>query len=331
MNTTDLLNKISNEDFTEKSVLLVGAGAIARQYAQALCTMAIDDVTVISNSEQKLAEFCNEFKFKGHAGGFEKNLSQISQQDLVIIATPIHMLLDVAKMAINLGQTNILVEKPGSIYSRDLVSFSKEIKNANVRIGYNRLVYPNLLLLKELVKEESGITSCNFTFTEWIERINFTKDRPEVYKRWGVANSLHVISMAVDLIGMPESISCYRDGSFDWHPSGSVFVGSGVSKKGIPFSYHADWSSNGRWGIDVMTKENAYRMMPLEDLFVSKKNSIDWQKLDFQKAYPQVKQGLAEEIAIMLDPQLRKTVDLPTTTQSAELNMLAEKIFGYND
>lgn len=58
--------------------------------------------------------------------------------------------------------------------------------------------------------------------------INFNNNQTDVYERWGIANSLHVISMANDLIGLPKEMQSYRFGKLDWHPSGDRFVGSGV-------------------------------------------------------------------------------------------------------
>lgn len=47
-------------------------------------------------------------------------------------------------------------------------------------------------------------------------------------ERWGIANSLHVISMAHYLIGLPEQMRRYRFGKPDWYPSGDRFVGAGA-------------------------------------------------------------------------------------------------------
>jgi len=115
----------------------------------------------------------------------------------------------------------------------------------------------------------------------------------------------------------------------DWHPSGSIFVGSGISNQNIPFSYHGDWTSSGRWGIEVMTRKNAYRLIPLEDLFVCKKGSVKWEKVHFQRSFPEAKPGLAEEIALMLSTDKSDPLDLPSLKNAAQLNKFAEKIFGY--
>ena len=160
--------------------------------------------------------------------------------------------------------------------------------------------------------------------------IDFKKDIQEVYQKWGISNSLHVITMAFELIGIPKEIHPYQYGSLEWHPSGSIFVGNGVSSKDIPFSYHADWGSGGRWGIEVNTKENSYQLIPLEDLFVCKKDTGIWNHVDFKSSFPEIKQGIVEQIAIMLDNDKRYLDNLLSLDKTAAYNKIAEKIFGYN-
>jgi len=116
----------------------------------------------------------------------------------------------------------------------------------------------------------------------------------------------------------------------DWHPSGSIFVGSGISEKDIPFSYHGDWSSWGGWSIEIMTKNRIYLLKPLENLFVMEKGSSEWKKIDFDVSFSDTKQGLIEEIAIMLSRNDDLINNLVSLDKAASLNILAEKIFGYD-
>ena len=320
----------SNKFFSsDMSVLIIGAGYISNQYAHALSEMGINDVTIVSKNKETSSKICNQYGFKPLFGGYENNLSNLPKMDLVIVATPIMTLLPAAQYALENGQTNILIEKPGSLYSEDLISLSRKFPNANIQVAYNRLQYPNLHLLKDICKNEGGITSCTFTFTEWLDRIDLTKYPSSTLKRWGIANSLHVISMAFELIGFPKTFTPYQFGSLDWHPSGSVFVGSGISEKNIPFSYHADWNSSGRWGIEIMTSENAYRLIPLEELHVCKKNSTVWEKVQFQIACPNVKQGLVEQLYLMLDEKTIFNDNLVSLEKAVKFNKICEKIFGY--
>jgi len=182
-----------------------------------------------------------------------------------------------------------------------------------------------------LTENEGGITSCKFDFTEWLHTIKVEKYDNEVCKRWGISNSLHVISMALELIGMPKKISAYQKGSLKWHPTGSIFAGSGISQRDIPFSYHANWGGGGRWGIEIITKKNIYRLSPLEKLFVSKKGTIEWNEIPLQNAFSDVKEGIAEEIATMLNDELNKKIGMITLHDAIEFNKIAETIFGYND
>ena len=323
------LTKINLLDFSKKSVLIIGAGYIANQYAIALSNLKIKDVTILGKSKENLQKFKEFPNFEIIDGGYERNLSKIKKKDLVIIATPIEELMNTTKKVIENGHSRILIEKPGSVFKNDLLELKKIIKKEKVRIAYNRFFYPSFHKLLSLVESEGGITSCKFDFTEWLHTIEIEKYDTKICNRWGISNSLHVISMVLGLIGMPKKISTCQMGSLEWHPTGSIFVGNGISEKDIPFSYHANWGGGGRWGIEVITKENIYRLIPLEKLFVSKKGSIKWEEVNLQNPFLDVKEGIAEEIATMLNDELDKKVGMISLTDAIEFNEIAEEIFGY--
>ena len=322
------LKNIEKFNFASKKVLIIGGGEIAKQYALAFLKFHISDITIIVKTGDSISNFCIEKNLKLLKGGFEIHLSNLKKMDLVIIATPIPILINATQLCIDNGQDNILIEKPGSLYSKELLSLSKTCKDKKIRIGYNRLVYPNLHKLKKLINSEGGVTSCRFTFTEWLDRIEFEKDELIVHQRWGIGNSLHVISMAFDIIGLPKEITSIQSGKIDWHDSGSQFIGCGTSENNIPFTYHADWGSGGRWGIEIFTKENSYILIPLEELYVCKKFTGTVVPVEFDVAFPDVKLGIPEEIAIMLDNT--SGLDLVTLEYAAKLNQITEKMMGYS-
>ncbi len=325
----DWLANFENLNFSNKSSLIIGGGEISKHHILALTKLGVTDITVISDKGKNISTFCKREKIKLLIGGFKKNLANIEKKDLTIIATPIPEILSATKIATECDQTNILIEKPGSLFSKELEHASKSLSKFQIRVGFNRLVYPNFYKLKNLCEKEGGITSCRFTFTERISKIDFKK-MSDVYKRWGISNSLHPISMAFELIGLPKKIHTQQFGNLKWHPTGSVFVGYGLSKRGIPFSYHADWGSGGRWGIEVNTSKNSYQLIPLEDLFVCKKDTGVWNQVKFEKSFSDIKQGIAEEIAIMLDDDKKYINLLPSLKKTSEYLKTAETIFGYN-
>ncbi len=324
------LININKQNYEDKSIIIIGAGSIAEAYAYTLSKMKIQDVTILSKSKEKVVQLCRKFNFRPLDGGFEHHLPSLDIVDLVIIATPIQLLVQATKQAIESGQTNILVEKPVSLTVPEVLSLNKIIDKKKVGVGYNRLLYPNFHRLKELVEEDGGITSCLYSFTEWTHLFDFSKHTPEVFQRWGITNCLHPISMVHELIGFPKKLSSYQFGKLDWHPSGSIFTGSGISEENIPFSYHANWTSAGRWGVEIMTEKNAYRLLPLEELYICAKGSLIWEKVNFKIAYPNAKQGIAEEIATMLHHKKKKEMGLMSLEKAGLYIELAEKIFGYN-
>ena len=331
MNTTkknyQWLTNLDKLNLSKKSVLLIGGGEISKQYLISLLRLNISDITVISKTGNQIKDFCSSNNISLLTGGFEKNLPSCDPKDLVIIATTIPLLIPATKLAIKTGNKNILVEKPGSLYYKKLLSLKSE--SVKIRIAYNRIAYANFHYLKTLIEQEGGITSCRFTFTEWLDRIDFNKYEKDEYEFLGISNSLHLISMAMELIGMPKKLSPYTTGSLKWHKSGSIFVGSGISEKNIPFSYHADWGSGGRWGIEIMTKENLYQLIPLEDLYVTPKYSTNSHRVSFDTAFTDTKPGITEEIALMLEPKMEKKIPLVTIQKAIKYNKLAKKIFGY--
>jgi len=319
---------IKLENFKEKSILIIGNGFIANEYCKILKFLRYNNVVILGNSKESTEKLATEYNFEYVYGGFEKKIDQIGIKDLVIICTPIHLLLKATKSALLIGQKNILVEKPGSIYSEKLSTLDEQISDQNVRIAFNRLFYPSLLKLKTLLANEI-ITSCHFRFTEWIDTINFKKYQKDAYTRWGISNSLHVIGMAFNIIDNPKQISCFHGGSFDWHPSGSIFTGSGITTKNIPFSYHSDWESLGRWNIEIFTKQNIYRLMPLEELHVYDKISHTWEKIQTKSYFPKFKPGLGEQVIMMLSDDDFIKNQLMSLSETASLINNAEKIFAY--
>jgi len=322
------LTNLENLKFENKSVLIIGAGEMAKHYAFALSHLHVNDITIISRTKKEPNQF--NCKCEILSGGFEKHLPLIDKKDLVIIATPTPLLIPATKLSIESGQTNILVEKPGSLYHSELSSLMKKLKKQRVRIAYNRLLYPSFHKLRTLVEEDGGITSCRFNFTEWVHRIPFDKYEKDEYSRWGISNSLHVISMAMELIGMPRTISSFQSGKLDWHESGSIFVGSGISENGIPFSYHADWGGSGRWEIEIITRKNGYRLIPLEELYVCKKGTVSWEAVSLRSSFPDVKPGIGEEISVMLNNKIDDCIPMVSIERAIEYNKLAEKIFKYS-
>jgi predicted dehydrogenase len=257
-------------------ILLIGAGGIAQEYIKVLHLLGITEIDVLSQRKITAEEFQKKWGLSRAYGGGQETLVKIaSEYDAAIVASPIETLLPYIRNLLQLGISKILVEKPVVLNAGALDNFLIEFNNAPVMVALNRLFFPSVQELQKRLTIEK-VRSAEFSFTEWVHRINLSQYQPEVLARWGAANCIHVTSTVFDLIGMPQVLTAHRNGVGDikWHPNASIFVGSGVSVMGIPFSYGSDWGSAGRWSITVRTELGSYHLEPMESLSFTSKGSL---------------------------------------------------------
>jgi predicted dehydrogenase len=145
---------------------------------------------------------------------------------------------------------------------------AKHKDKAEVMIAYNRRFYASTTMARKLIAEDGGATSCTFEFTEWAHTIVTETYAPGVKEAWFLANSSHVVDLAIHLCGFPKDWRAWHGGSLSWHPASARFCGSGITEQGVFFSYHGDWEAPGRWGLEVLTRKRRYIFRPMEQLQV---------------------------------------------------------------
>lgn len=258
------------------TMLLIGAGGIAQEYMRALKLIGVDRIDVLSRRRES-AEGLQQTWNSGRAfGGGQEMLTRIAHDyDAAIVASPIETLLPYLRGLVRLGVTKVLVEKPVALSALQLDEFLAGYTGARVMVALNRLFFPSVQELRHRLLDEE-VRSAEFSFTEWVHRIDTAQYGPAVLARWGAANCIHVTSTVFDLIGMPRILHAQRGGSGDiaWHPAAAIFAGSGVSSTGALFSYGSDWGSAGRWSITVRTSLGSYHLEPMEALAFCPKGSL---------------------------------------------------------
>jgi hypothetical protein len=166
-------------------------------------------------------------------------------------------------------------------------------------------------------------------FTEWIHTIDPSIYDNETLTKWIIANSSHVIDTVFHLIGFPKDLNTIVGGVNEiiWHPSGSVFTGSGISEKNIPFSYNTDWSSAGRWSIEIFTNKRRFYLKPMEKLFEQKKGSINISEISLDADVDEnFKPGLYKQTQAFLNSDFS---DLVSIDEQIRALSIYEKIGGY--
>lgn len=287
-------------------IIIVGSGPMAEAYTKVLCKLNAEFI-VVGRSNESANIFYKNTGIMPVIGGIEKF---VSKNKIVgyfgIIATGTESLISSLKILISAGIDKILLEKPGAISIDELCQNFELLKPhaKNIFIAYNRRYFSSVLNVLELVKNDGGLKSMHFEFTEWANKISPLIKAPKVKENWFFANSTHVIDLAFFIGGKPQIWSTFsKEGSLEWHKK-SLFVGSGITENGVLFSYCSNWESPGRWGIELMTKNHRFYLKPLEEIKIQKLNSIEIEDYKFDNRYDiEFKPGLYWELKTFLNNQ----------------------------
>lgn len=263
-----------------KKLLVIGAGGMAKSYNDVLQHFDVD-YEFVCRSEASSQAFFEATGIRPISGGLTHYLAG-HNPDYAIVATGVEQLANMTSLLLDSGVKNILIEKPGALYSSQLSNLQKKAKEqgAEVYIAYNRRFYASVEALVNHIADDGGLQSIHFDFTEWADRIAPLEKGEGVKENWVLSNSTHVIDLAFYLAGKPSSMSSFVDGGFDWHLTANRFVGSGITENNVLFSYRADWDSQGRWGITAYTKHHSYALCPLEGLTRISRNSVAIEQMD---------------------------------------------------
>lgn len=257
-------------------IWIIGTGLMAKEYAKVLQSLKVNFIA-IGRGEENCASFEKEFSVQTIRGGLEEFLKTNPPiPESVIVGVGIEALTETTIALLNYNIKKILLEKPGVGYPseiKSIVTLSNE-KKANILLAYNRRFYASVLKAQEIIKEDGGVISFNFEFTEWSHVIRtLTKHKAE-HHNWFLGNSTHVIDTAFYLGGKPKQLCAFVKGGIDWHPASSVFCGAGESESGALFSYQANWEGPGRWVLEIITPKHRLIFKPMETLQIQKIGSV---------------------------------------------------------
>ena len=297
------LNLLNMHITTSKSVWLVGAGDMSLDYLKVLRTHDCQ-ITVIGRGEESARKFEAQSDQPVFSGGLDAFIdSRPNIADSAIVAVGIEALAQTTMSLLRAGVRSILIEKPGALNRNQICALQREARghNAEVMIAYNRRFFASTMAAKQMIKEDGGVQSLNFEFTEWAHVIDGLAKAPGVKETWLLNNSTHVIDLAFYLGGEARELHAFTTGALSWHPSSAVFAGAGRTVSGALFSYHANWGAPGRWGLEILTSQRRLFLRPMETLRVMRKGSLvieDVQLDDSKDKY--FKPGLHEQVSRFL-------------------------------
>src|SRR3989344_785577 len=297
-------------------VFLIGTGRMARAYVPVLRAHNMH-VIAVGRSEGGSRKFQEETSVETTPGGIAawcKKGVPIPQYAIVAIddaETP-----HVAQELIDVGCKHLLLEKPGALTKQELVAIAKKAQafKSNVFIGYNRRFLASVQRAKEMIAEDGVATSVYFEFNErrtQPERIADMHIPKRTVEKWFIANSTHVVDLALYLTSDMAALSGFTASGPVWAPQShpTLFAGAGITTSTIPFSYYANWEIDGPWLVEIGTAKRTLILNPLEKLAVE--HSGDREEVSYDTTLDTTyRPGLYREVESFLDAQENlKTLD----------------------
>jgi predicted dehydrogenase len=314
-----------------KNTWLIGTGSMAIEYAKVLKALGYS-YTAIGRGKYNCDKFFNETGTRPEKGGLDKYLSHNPlPADAAIVAVGIESLSEITKEILKYNIKYILIEKPGVGYADEIYDLCDLVKqkNAIALLAYNRRFYASVQKAKELIKDDGGVSSFQFEFTEWSHKIRELEKHPAEHRNWFLGNSTHVIDTAFYLGGTPVEICCYVKGGMDWHPTSSIYAGAGTSNTGALFSYNANWEAPGRWVLEMLTKKHRFIFKPLEKLQMQDIGSVDIYAVDIDdKLDIDFKPGLYLQTKAFIEGNYNNFCEIHSQKQMIE--NIYSKMSGYN-
>lgn len=257
------------------NIWIIGAGGIAIEYTKVLKALNKEFITIGRGHNSAKAYF-EATGIEAIEGGLESYIeSKPSIPEFAIIAVNVEFLASTTVTLMKFGVKKIFCEKPGFNDTSEFEDVYKVAKESGVKVyyAYNRRFFASVLAAEKIIKEDGGMTSMNFEFTEWGHVIGNSEHPAAVKKNWMTANSSHVIDLSFFLGGEPKEMSCFTAGELSWHKP-SCFVGAGVTTKGVLFNYQANWNAPGRWAVELQTQLHRIYLKPMEQLQLQDKGSV---------------------------------------------------------
>lgn len=291
------------ENYINKNVVIVGPGGIAKDYAKVVKALNTNAIAIGRNKE-KCALFEKETGLKCISTPLDEYLKTIDVANTYfIISVNTENLGFVMRDLITKGAKHILVEKPAGVDKEDIALTIKLLEGKNITpfVAYNRRFYASFQKAIELIRQQGGLLSFSFEFTEWAHEIEKLGKTKEALEHWLLGNSSHVIDVAFFIGGLPKEMHSFTSGSISWHPAAAQFSGAGVTTKGVIFSYQANWASAGRWGVEFNTAQGKLILRPMEKLFFQKKGELAVNEIELNnKQDIDFKPGLYNQVEAFL-------------------------------
>lgn len=242
-----------------KDIAIIGYGSIGREYSKILESLNKKH-SIISRSSD-----ANESSNIIKSDLFDMSLADLKQFNFFIICVQPDLTFDVLQYILENTNALVMVEKPIALCTTSHKKLIKEFNRIFVALNRRKFLSAKEFKEKNLCTSELKVI-CEVTEIE--SRKEGTKKNIDY---WPIANTLHVIDMALYLSGTYS----YLDTEIN------IEKGAGFLKGRVHFNdinqeilFYDCFPHTGNWGIDIASDKGKFIFRPLETLQFQKKDSM---------------------------------------------------------
>lgn len=303
-------------------IVLIGAGTMAGHYARVLSHLG-ERFRCFARSEASAAAFHEATSVRPGTGPLAHQLARTDVRGaLAIVAVNVTELAGVCRLLLEHGAARILVEKPGAASLGEMRRLAEVDAARVVRVAYNRRFLLSVRKAAEIVREDGGVQTLHFEFTElpdWVTSLGIHP--PEVLSNWTYANSSHVFDLAFHLADAAPDLADVRvagsaqQGEEPRLGARARFVGCGTIGERALFSFASDWHSGGGWAVELTTPRRRLRLRPLETLTGQDRETFEVYPVDVEPEPDGLKPGLTGMVEDFLQTGGRGLPDMAGQTE----------------
>lgn len=305
--------------------LLVGTGYMGTEYAKGLVSHGIE-FDVVGRSTKSIKAFENQVPIKVSEESLD-TLSNLSSFEAALVCVPENQAPTVVETLIRGAVPRILVEKPGALLSSQLGKLASmaEDSGCELKVAFNRRFFRSVQTVRQALSDGVAEVWCLADITERAQLISASPQPDEVKARWAVANSIHIWDLLQYLVGEITVTKAQRSGQLNWHPTGSRFTFELESEGGTTGLAYADWSTPGRWTIELRTKRETWKLCPIETAMCFGHQSFEPLQV-VAEPETDIKAGVHGMLENFL---FERGSGLPQAAETTRLIATIEKAYGY--
>lgn len=248
---------------TKTRIGIIGIGSIAEKHLEVLKSFEDVEITALCNSGHPRIHECGDrFGVSARFTDYRKFLDE-AKVDAVFVLVSILQVREVAEECLKRGLPALIEKPPGlSVAETESLAASAAATNCINMVALNRRFYSVMQRAREAILDVGPLVSVVVEAPERISDFRAVGHPPEVIQKILVASGIHCIDLLRYFGGDVTEVKSFSNQHFENQKD--AFGALLRFENGATGHYIANWTSPGRWSVNLYGKGRTITLRPLE-------------------------------------------------------------------